>query len=137
MEKISYLAVFEKSDNGYSVYFPDIPGCTSWGDNLLQAQIMAREALELHLYGMEEDGEKIPTPSSNIEKLSDEDIVALITAYPELFRDRYENRKVRMNVTISSKLKSLAQKENINCSQVLEVALKDMLGINQKEHIMA
>lgn len=127
MEKISYLAVFEKSDDGYSVYFPDLPGCISWGSSLAQAQSMAREALELHLYGMEQDNEKIPAPSENLNGLSPDDIVVLITAYPELFRDRYENRKVRINVTISNKLKNLAQKENINCSQVLEVALKDML----------
>ena len=123
MEKVSYLAVFEKSDGGYSVYFPDLPGCASWGNDLLQAQNMAREALELHLYGMEEDGEKIPAPSATVKGLSADDVIALVTAYPELFRDRYDNRKVRMNVTISNKLKSLAQKENINCSQVLEVAL--------------
>lgn len=134
MEKISYLAVFEKSDGGYSVYFPDLPGCASWGDDLLQAQNMAREALELHLYGMEEDGEKIPAPSATVKGLSTDDVIALVTAYPELFRDRYDNRKVRMNVTISNKLKNLAQKENINCSQVLEVALKDMLGAAQKEY---
>lgn len=127
MEKISYLAVFEKSDDGYSVYFPDLPGCVSWGSSISQAQSMAREALELHLYGMEQDNEKIPAPSDNLQGLSSDDIVVLITAYPELFRDKYENRKVRINVTISSKLKNLAQKENINCSQVLEVALKDML----------
>lgn len=137
MEKISYLAVLEKSDGGYSIYFPDIPGCASWGKNLIEAQSMAREALELHLYGMEQDGEDYPVPSEDVGRVSPDDIVVLVTAYPELFHERYENRKVRMNVTISSRLRSLAQKENINCSQVLEVALKDMLGINQKERAMA
>ncbi|MBO4546198.1 MAG: type II toxin-antitoxin system HicB family antitoxin, partial [Treponema sp.] len=63
MERISYLALFEKSDGGYSIYFPDIPGCISWGKDLVDAQSMAREALELHLYGMEQDGERLPRPS--------------------------------------------------------------------------
>ncbi|MBP5450221.1 MAG: type II toxin-antitoxin system HicB family antitoxin [Spirochaetales bacterium] len=132
MEKISYLAVFERSDDGYSIYFPDIPGCCSWGENITDAQAMAREALELHLYGMEQDGEEFPNPSENVKGITADDIVVLITAYPELFRDRYESRKVRMNVTISSHLKNLAQQENINCSQVLELALRNMLGIQQR-----
>ena len=132
MEKISYLAVFEKSDDGYSIYFPDIPGCISWGETITEAQAMARDALELHLYGMEQDGEELPKPSENIEGLNADDIVVLITAYPDLFRDRRESRKVRMNVTISNHLKNLAQQENINCSQVLELALRNMLGIQQR-----
>lgn len=132
MEKLSYFAVFEKSDGGYSVYFPDVPGCTSWGESVEQAQSMARESLELHLYGMEEDGERLPTPSKNVRGLSPDDVVVLVTVYPELFRERFDSRKVRMNVTISSRLRGIAQKENINCSQVLEAALKDMLGLNER-----
>lgn len=127
MEKVSYFSIFEKSDDGYSVYFPDVQGCVSWGSNISEAQKNAKEALELHLYGMEQDGEKFPKPSENIKSNSLEDVVVLVTAYPELFREQYENKKVRINVTIPNKLKQIAQAEKINCSQVLEVALKDML----------
>lgn len=127
MDKVSYFAIFEKSDNGYSVYFPDVEGCVSWGKNIAEAQKNAREALELHLYGMEQDGEKFPEPSENVKSGSLEDVVVLVTAFPELFREQYENKKVRINVTIPNKLKQIAQAEKINCSQVLEVALKDML----------
>lgn len=129
MEKISYFAIFEKSEDGYSVYFPDVAGCVSWGTTVAEAQENSREALELHLYGMEQDGEEYPIPSENVNSESSEDIVVLVTAFPELFRDRYENKKVRINVTIPNRLKQIAQSEKINCSQVLEVALKDMLGI--------
>lgn len=129
MEKISYFAIFEKADDGYSVYFPDVAGCVSWGATILEAQKNAREALELHLYGMEQDGENYPIPSENIKSDSTDDVVVLITAFPELFRDQYENKKVRINVCIPNRLKQIAQNEKINCSQVLEVALKDMLGI--------
>lgn len=30
MRKLTYLAVFEPSDDGYGVYFPDLPGCITW-----------------------------------------------------------------------------------------------------------
>ena len=63
MKKITYLAVFEPAGNGYAVFFPDLPGCISYGSSFEQAQREAEDALGLHLYGMEKDGDLIP-PSS-------------------------------------------------------------------------
>lgn len=64
MSEITYLGVFEPADDGgFSVYFPDLPGCASYGDTLDEAQRNARDALALHLYGMEKDGDPIPSPS--------------------------------------------------------------------------
>lgn len=39
------------------LYFPDIPGCISFGETLEEAQENAKEALELHVYGLEKFGE--------------------------------------------------------------------------------
>lgn len=50
MRKLSYLAVFEPSDEGYSVYFPDLPGCISYGNSYEEAQKEAADSLGLHLY---------------------------------------------------------------------------------------
>jgi len=63
MIKFTYLAVFEPTEKGYSVYFPDLPGCVSCGEDFEDAQKNAAEALGLHIYGMEKDGDEIPTPS--------------------------------------------------------------------------
>jgi len=63
MIKFTYLAVFEPSEKGYSVYFPDLPGCVSYGESLEDAQKQSAEALGLHIYGMEKDGDEIPAPS--------------------------------------------------------------------------
>ena len=38
MRMIKYKAKIEKDDSGYSVEFPDLPGCFSSGPNLSQAQ---------------------------------------------------------------------------------------------------
>ncbi|MCD8307720.1 MAG: type II toxin-antitoxin system HicB family antitoxin [Clostridia bacterium] len=68
MREYSFMAVFEPGKRGeYSVYFPDLPGCTSWGRNLEHAQEMTHEALEIHLGGMLEDGDEIPAPSEEPE----------------------------------------------------------------------
>ena len=53
LKKVTYLGVFEPTEgSGYSVYFPDLPGCTSYGETLSEAQNNAQDALGLHLYGM-------------------------------------------------------------------------------------
>ncbi len=56
----------QKSDYGVSV--PDLPGCVSAGATVDEALSMVREAIELHLEGIIEDGGVIPLPTP-IEKL--------------------------------------------------------------------
>ncbi|MEI3063127.1 MAG: type II toxin-antitoxin system HicB family antitoxin [Oscillospiraceae bacterium] len=45
----------------------DLPGCISSGSSFEEARKEAEEALDLHLCGMEKDGEYILTPSASIE----------------------------------------------------------------------
>lgn len=59
-----YVAFIHKTpETDYSVEFPDFPGCVSAGKTVVEAANMAKEALELHLEGMAEDGEEIPAGS--------------------------------------------------------------------------
>ena len=77
--KYVYPAVFSAYRNGISILFPDLPGCLPCGDNYSQAFRNAREGLSLHLYGMLEDGEKLPAPSSlESIKLSENEALTLI-----------------------------------------------------------
>lgn len=65
---VNYPIVIHKdrhSDFGVSV--PDLPGCFSAGATLDDAMAMAKEAIELHLEGIIEEGQPIPTPG-NIEQ---------------------------------------------------------------------
>ena len=59
----TFPAIFETNDDGISIYFPDLPGCLPCANNMEEAFANAKEALQLHLYGMEEDGEPIPEPT--------------------------------------------------------------------------
>ncbi len=61
MEYVAYLHKNKKSD--YGVSFPDFPGCITAGKTLDEARRFAQEALELHIAGMMEDEEDIPSPS--------------------------------------------------------------------------
>ena len=86
----------------------------------------AREALALHLFGMEEDGFEIPKPSPiNKLKLEENDIPLLVDVYMPLYREAIQNTSVRTTVTMPQWLKTLAEKNNINFSQVIQTALKE------------
>jgi predicted RNase H-like HicB family nuclease len=56
------LVVFEQTDTGYSAYAPDLPGCIATGSSREEAEQEMRSALEFHVEGMQESGEKIPEP---------------------------------------------------------------------------
>lgn len=64
-----YPAIFTYEDDGISVEFPDLPGCLTCADTTEEAIKMAKEALGLHLYGIEKENETIPV-ASNIRDLS-------------------------------------------------------------------
>ena len=51
-----YPAVFTQYDSDVGIYFPDLDGCISQGDNYLDAFKSACEGLSLHLYGMIKEG---------------------------------------------------------------------------------
>lgn len=63
MAQYVYPAVFEPEEKGFSIFFPDLLGCYSQGENLADGMFMANDALTFMLYGMEEDGESIPAPT--------------------------------------------------------------------------
>ena len=62
------IAIHKDSDSDYGVIVPDLPGCFSAGSTIDEALLMAREAVELHLQGLMDDGQTIPLPS-DIETL--------------------------------------------------------------------
>jgi predicted RNase H-like HicB family nuclease len=57
-----YAIVIEHGDNNLSAYVPDLPGCITTGRTAEERERNIREAIELHLEGLLEDGERIPEP---------------------------------------------------------------------------
>ena len=63
-DRYDFPAVLHYNPDGrIGIVFPDLPGCVSQASSDAEAVKKATEALELHLYGMEEDGDLIPQPS--------------------------------------------------------------------------
>ena len=131
MLNLTYLAVLEPGEAGsYSISFPDLPGCFSYGDNLAEAQRMAEEAASLHVYGMERDGDEIPTPSLNLSREStDGNVVMPVTIHPDLYRAKRDNERIKTNITLPAWLKRIAEEQKVNYSRLLETALIDYLQL--------
>jgi predicted RNase H-like HicB family nuclease len=62
-----YAIVIEKAENNYSAYVPDLPGCVATGATVKEAEQAIREAIELHLDGIREDGDSIPPATCSVD----------------------------------------------------------------------
>jgi predicted RNase H-like HicB family nuclease len=62
-----YAIVIEKAENNYAAYVPDLPGCVATGETIEETEQQIREAIDLHLWGMRDDGLPIPEPSSSVD----------------------------------------------------------------------
>lgn len=133
MLSLTYLALLEPGEDGsYGISFPDLPGCFSYSDNLAEAGEMAAEAAELHVYGLEIDGEAVPEPSASL--LPEETagmLVMPITIHPDMYRLKRDNERVKTNTTLPAWLKKIAEEQKVNYSRLLEAALLDYLQIKR------
>lgn len=73
MKRLFYPGVFiPEEDGGFSVFFPDLPGCITCGNSLDHACEMAMEAIGLILTYMEEKNEPFPSGSSPFDIVLEE-----------------------------------------------------------------
>ena len=128
-DSYTYPAIFHaEKEGGYSVSFPQLDGCFTEGDTFEEARSMAADAMSLHLYGMEQDGEPIPAADFHVST-GENDMVVPIKAWMTPFRDEMENRAVKKTLTIPAWLNEAAERRHVNYSQILQSALKDYLGV--------
>ena len=124
-----YPAIFTPENSAYSVVFPDLKIATS-GETLVEAMDMAQDALCLMLYDMEERKADIPA-ASPITDLTCEpgSFTSLIECDTMEYRRYYDSKAVKKTLSIPSWLNTMAEKEGINFSAVLQKALKAELNL--------
>lgn len=127
-----YPAIFNYDDKQISITFPDLPGCYSCGKDDEDALFMAKDALGLYLVSAEEDKEELNMPSKlNDINLKKNEKAVLIEVNMPLFRETVQNTSVKKTLTIPKWINDLAEKNKVNFSQVLQSALKNVLGLNR------
>ena len=67
---MEYLVIVEKGDASFGAYVPDLPGCVAVGETRDEAMQLIREAIELHIGNLRENGELVPEPHSFVEKVA-------------------------------------------------------------------
>lgn len=104
MTTLCYLAILEPSTDGWGVWFPDVPGCTSAGDSLMEAGRNAREALQAHLLLLAESGDPLPQPSDQPQWPTKGGTKAVLVAVD------LPGRQERINMTIDRALLAVADR---------------------------
>ncbi len=97
----NYIAIIEQGDSSYGVFYPDFNGCVSGGNTIEEAITAGKEALNLHIAGMAEDGEKFPVPTKVKDIKNDPDInVACIV----MIEATLPGKSKRINISIDESL---------------------------------
>ncbi len=96
-----YPAIIERAADGYGVFFPDLPGCTSAGATVQDAAENAEEALQAHIDLAAEHGDPIPPPSALDAIPRESDVIEVARV---LVRADPPGRSVRVNITLQEDL---------------------------------
>lgn len=126
---LTYPAIFTFEDNQYWVEFIDLEGCFSDGTTLPEAMENAKEAMGLYLEDLKEYP-KCTTDIKNI-KLEDNQIISFVTVNLIEHKKKYENKSVKKTLSIPAWLNTMAEKENVNFSQILQKALMETLNVDK------
>lgn len=128
-----YPAILTKDDDGITVAFPDLPGCFSCADSEEEAAVMARDALGAWIVANEDLDREIPEPStvSKIKTKKNESVI-FVDAWLPIFREEHRAGSIKKNVTVPIWLNALAEKAQLNFSQILQAGLKNTLGIRDR-----
>lgn len=130
MAKYVYPVILTPEDVGYSVYFPDVESCYTQGEDLADALEMAKDVLALRLCDYENEKKVIPAVSEQQSfTLKQGQISSLVSADTMEYRKLYDSKAIKKTLTIPAWLNTLAEKNSINFSAILQRALKEELKI--------
>ena len=67
MATMRFMVVVERGETSWGAHVPDLPGCVAVGASREEVLRLIREAIELHIEGLKQDGRPVPTPTSEGE----------------------------------------------------------------------
>ena len=62
-----YMVVIEHGETSWGAHAPDLPGCVAVAETRDEVLRLVREAIDLHIEALREDGLPVPPPSSEGE----------------------------------------------------------------------
>lgn len=127
--KLIYPAIFTPciENEGYTVIVPDLPGCVTEGNSLIDAIEMGTDAASGWILGELEDGNDFPKPTPYEKiKLETGSFVNLLVLDIDAYAEKYGNKAIRKSITIPAWLNTFGEKNNVNFSRVLQDALLEI-----------
>jgi predicted RNase H-like HicB family nuclease len=127
--QLTYPAIFYPYDDGdgFAVEVPDLPGCVSGGDTLVEAIFMGTDAASGWVLDELEDGKPVPKASAVKDIMPEEGgFVSVLVLDMDSYAEKYGNKAVRKNLTIPAWLNTFAESQHINFSQVLQKSLTEL-----------
>ncbi|MEQ8474367.1 MAG: type II toxin-antitoxin system HicB family antitoxin [Marinoscillum sp.] len=68
METSNYKVLLkEEPEGGFTVFVPSLEGCITYGKDLKEAKVNAKEAIELYIESLKEDNLPIPKDDNLLE----------------------------------------------------------------------
>ena len=125
--KYTYTALFKEENDKVFARIPDLDGCVTTGKNLSDAIDQITDALNGWLCVAEDEKLPIPKPTPQMKiRCADVEIISLVKADTMEYRARTNTKAVRKNISLPAFLADFADRQNINCSQILQDALMSM-----------
>ena len=130
--KGNFVAVIHprENGNGFECRVPDFPGCVTSGKTIFEACEMIEDAANLWSCDIEIDGRPIPvaTPYEQVEH-EPGDILQVVKVDSEAYLDMTDSKAVRKNVSLPAWMAKQVDRRNINCSQLLQRAIRKELRL--------
>ena len=131
--KYIYTATFVPNEDGTKYYcrVPDLPGCITTGSSIDDAIEMITDAASGWLVVAEDEGNEIPAPTPQYKlDIPENAICSIIRIDTFAYRAATDTKKKKKNVSLPAWMAALAEKRGVNCSQVLQDGLMQLLNAN-------
>ena len=126
------IVLHKDPDSDYGVTVPDLPGCFSAGRTPEEAIAMVQEAIELHLEGLVEDGEPLPSPAGIQQYQDMEDYAdgtwAIVPIEPQRLRFSSRRLNITMPERVIESVDRYAKEHGITRSALLAIAATHYIG---------
>lgn len=98
---MKFIVVLHSDDRQrYGATVPDLPGCFSGGDTLDDALESVREAIDLHVEGLIEEGIDIPLSMSLAQHQANPDYAGGVWAVVDVPVEKYLGPAEKINITV-------------------------------------
>jgi predicted RNase H-like HicB family nuclease len=65
-----YVVIYEKGPTSWGAHVPDLPVCVAVGDTYEEVDRLIREAIELYVETLKEEGKPVPEPVTRAGRVS-------------------------------------------------------------------